>query len=146
MATQTLQPGCAPANPIVAAYLAARAEDNRIDASDAPSDDFSARMAQFTAAGAREYTMSWGIHDPEHGALVALLAADRLQNLIDGYSHLNDRQQKVLTFGIDELYEVQRIKHALLHLWQHLDPLPRRHLKPLAIELRLIDQNGSSVD
>jgi hypothetical protein len=146
MATQTLQPGCVPANPIVAAYLAARASDDQIDQSDGPNDSFEARMAQFTAAGAREYAMAWGINDPEHGALVALLTADRLQNLIDGYSLTNDRRQKVVTFGIEELYEVRQIKDALLNLWRHLDPCPRRHLQPLATDLGLIDKNGNSVD
>jgi hypothetical protein len=90
--------------------------------------------------------MAWGIRTPEHGALVALLTANRLQNLIDGYSLANDRRQKVVTFGTEELYEVRQIKDALLNLWRHLDPHPCRHLQPLAIGLGLIDDNGNAVD
>ena len=87
--------------------------------------------------------MAWGIDDADHGALVALLAANRLQCLIDGYARTNDKGQSIVTFGAEELYEVRQIKDAMLNLWRHLDPV-RHDLQPLAREMGLIDQNGNS--
>lgn len=146
MATQSVQPGCAPANPIVTAFLVARAKDTQIDQSDEPNDSVEARMAQFASAGARDYAMAWSIKSDDHGALVALIAADRLDALIENYSLRNDRGQKVLTFGIEELHEVRQIKDALLNLWRHLDPGPRPALRPLALDLHLIDELGNAID
>jgi hypothetical protein len=86
--------------------------------------------------------MGWAPHDGEHAALVALLAADRLQDLIDGFSLADDAGRKVVTFGIDELYEVKQIKDALLNLWRHLDAGPARRLESLALDMGLIDKIG----
>lgn len=145
MALATLRAQSAPASAIVEAFLAARAEDERIDQADGPNDTFEARMAQFAQAGARHYAMAWGIESAEHAALVALLTADRLQNLIDGYSRQNDRGEKVVTFGAEELYEVKQIKDALIHLWRHLNSCPSSRLRTLATDLDLIDRNGNPV-
>lgn len=142
----TAAPTRASGNPIVLAFLAARANERQADERDDGGPDYSVdtRMAQFAEAGARDYVMTWGIGSAEHGALVALLAADALDRLIDGYSTKNDRGESVLTFGALELCEVYRIKTAMLHLWQHLDQHPRQ-LAPLALDMGLIDGNGNQV-
>jgi hypothetical protein len=146
MATTTLQAESAPANPIVAAYLAARANEQRFDANQCQTENVEARLAQYAEGGGRDYAMSWGINDGEHAALVALLTADRLQHLIDGFSRRDDLDRRVVTFGIQELYEVERIKSALVNLWRHLDAGPNRKLKPLALDLGLIDKKDNARD
>ena len=145
MATQTVQPGCAPANPIVEAYLTARAAEGQADQDCNGADDTALRMAQFTHRGAADYAISWGIHDPQHAALVALLAANRLESLVEGYAVYNDRMQRVVTFGTEELYELKQVTDALLNLWRHLDGNPRSKLEALALDMGLIDKNGTSV-
>lgn len=145
MATHSVQPGAAPANPGVSAYLAAHADELRFDqADDGGSDTLESRMAQFAARGGRDYVMAWGITDAEHGALAALLAAERLEYLIDGYSLRNERGDRQLTFGAEETYEVYQIKHTLLNLWRHLDPAGRQ-FQPFARQLGLVDDNGNQI-
>lgn len=146
MAAQFIQPDSAPVSTIVQAYLAARAEEQRQDQSDGPNDTFEARMAQFAEGGARDCTMKWSIDSAEHGALVALLAAERLQYLVEGYSIRNARGQRVVTFGAEELNEINQVKHALLNIWSHLDPYPTQRLQALAIDLNLIDERGRELD
>lgn len=146
MATTTLQVESAPANPIVAAYLAARANEQRSDANRGNTETIDTRMAQYAESGGRDYAMSWGINDGEHAALVALLTADRLQHLIDGFSRRDDLDRRVVTFGIEELYEVKQIKDALVNLWRHLDAGPQRKLMPLALDMALVDKNGCPRD
>ena len=146
MATRSLHPGSAPANPIVAAYLAARANEAHLDQSDLPTDSFEMRMAQFVEAGARNYVTAWGIQSAEHGALVALLTADRLRGLIEGFATYNVRKQRVVTFGIEELNEVREIRHSLVNLWRHLDSNRSPALRSLAYDLGLIDDDGNHAD
>lgn len=145
MNMHTILPEPSPANPIVAAYLAARANDRRYEEQD-QHDTIEVRAAQFAEGGGRHYAMAWGITDAEHAALVALLTADRLTNLIDGYSRCNDRRQKVLTIGAEEAYELMQIKHALVNLWRFLDPAPTRKLQPLAQDMGLVNANGHTED
>ena len=145
MALNTIHPRHEPANGIVAAYLMAHAKNQEIDASGVDPESVETRTAQFAFEGAEHYAMAWGIDDAEHGALVALLAANRLQSLIEGYAIQDEQARKVVTFGIEELYEVWQIKAAMLNLWRFLDPQNCRRLQPLARELRLIDDKGNHV-
>ncbi len=142
MATTTLQAESAPANAIVAAYLAARGNEQKLNAENDGIENFDTRMAQFAESGGRDYVMSWLPHDSEHAALIALLTAERLQNLIEGFSSRDEAGRQVVTFGIEELYEVKQIKDALLNLWQLLDAGPARKLLPLALDMGLVDKTG----
>ena len=145
MALHNLHPRHEPANGIVAAYLLAHAKDREIDALGVDPEAVETRTAQFALEGAEHYAMAWGIDDAQHGALVALLAANRLQSLIEGYAMQDDCGRQVVTFRIEELYEVRQIKDAMLNLWRFLDPQNCRRLQPLARELRLIDDKGNHV-
>lgn len=144
MATANLHPHRADTSPIVAAYLAAYATDRELDATAPSSESIAVRTAQFTMQGAEHYAMSWSVNDAEHGALVSLLAANRLQDLIDGYCQRDNNERAVVTFGVEELYEVRQIKSAMLNLWRYLDPQGCRRLAPLAGDLGLIDKNGNA--
>ncbi|WP_298809566.1 hypothetical protein [uncultured Sphingomonas sp.] len=136
----------APNDVVVQAFMAARAHEDHLDQTSSTLDTLDVRTAQFARHGAEHYAINWGIRGAEHGALVALLAASRLDTLVGGYGIPNDRRQKVVTFGIEEMNEVRTIKHALLNLWKFLDPGRDRVLAPLAVDLGLVDQNGQEVD
>lgn len=111
-------PTCAP-DPVVAAYLAAKQRDDEIDRVDGP-ESVELRLAQFAARGAEDYILGWGLNSTSHAALVALLGAKMIEDVVGGRSQ-GWGENRTLSLGYEEMHEIGRIQAAFLKLAKHLD-------------------------
>jgi hypothetical protein len=124
--------------PIVEAYLTARKAEQQTSAGGEP--DVQARLAWFQKHGAEKYGLSWSISSSGHAALVALLTAERLDNLIANFSVPGaGKRRGPLSFDHEVRREIDEIVEGLLNLFRYLSPAANPSLTPLAKEIGFPD-------